>query len=285
MINAQIPEELERVCLKCLAKDVTARYATAADVARDLQRWAMPRPLRRRLLWAGVAVLALLLLAVTAWQFAKLPRGGDDAPARSGGIRAKLDIRVWKADDPSCRNVSVGDPRARPLRPGDLFSIQAELSRPAYLYLVGIDGRGQASPLYPWQPDKWHTLPAVQKPVERVTLPDGERLGTIKPPRGMETLLLLAAENPMTDDRDLATLLTGLPPQPVGSKRIMLSFTNGQRDTMMDVTTPEGANRSFDISDTKMVDDEVLRTQMVIHRGLSKQFPLVRTVTVANSGE
>jgi hypothetical protein len=65
----------------------------------------------------------------------------------------------------------------------------------------------------------------------------------------------------------------------------MLSFTNGQRDTMMDVTTPEGANRSFDISDTKMVDDEVLRTQMVIHRGLSKQFPLVRTVTVANSGE
>ena len=36
-IDETVPEQLERICLKCLAKDVTQRYGAAADVARDLR--------------------------------------------------------------------------------------------------------------------------------------------------------------------------------------------------------------------------------------------------------
>ena len=36
-IDSQVPAELERICLKCLRKDVAERYATAADFAEDLR--------------------------------------------------------------------------------------------------------------------------------------------------------------------------------------------------------------------------------------------------------
>ncbi len=38
-INPQIPNELERICLKCLAKPLTERYRAATDLADDLRHW------------------------------------------------------------------------------------------------------------------------------------------------------------------------------------------------------------------------------------------------------
>jgi serine/threonine protein kinase/formylglycine-generating enzyme required for sulfatase activity len=38
-VNPTIPEELERVCLKCLMTRMTDRYASAADLAADLRGW------------------------------------------------------------------------------------------------------------------------------------------------------------------------------------------------------------------------------------------------------
>jgi len=38
-IDDSIAEELERICLKCMAKDVTQRYTTAKDLASDLRQW------------------------------------------------------------------------------------------------------------------------------------------------------------------------------------------------------------------------------------------------------
>ncbi len=38
-VDDTIPEELERICMKCLAKSVTDRYTTAGDLARDLRKW------------------------------------------------------------------------------------------------------------------------------------------------------------------------------------------------------------------------------------------------------
>ncbi len=38
-IRPNLPSELERICLKCLAKPLNDRYATAIDVARDLRAW------------------------------------------------------------------------------------------------------------------------------------------------------------------------------------------------------------------------------------------------------
>ena len=38
-LNASIPRELERICLKALAKKISDRYSTASDLASDLRSW------------------------------------------------------------------------------------------------------------------------------------------------------------------------------------------------------------------------------------------------------
>ena len=42
--DATIPPELERICLKALAKNVDDRYTTATDMAHELQRWLSDTP-------------------------------------------------------------------------------------------------------------------------------------------------------------------------------------------------------------------------------------------------
>jgi serine/threonine protein kinase len=74
-INETIPQELERICLKCLAKTVTDRYTTAADLAADLRRWlahqdrptasptsSQERARKRAWFWMAVGVVGLALL-------------------------------------------------------------------------------------------------------------------------------------------------------------------------------------------------------------------------------
>ena len=51
-IDEQIPKELERICMKCLAKQAAERYTAAADLASDLRRF-----LNRRLKRWGFARL------------------------------------------------------------------------------------------------------------------------------------------------------------------------------------------------------------------------------------
>jgi serine/threonine protein kinase len=70
---AAVPEDLERICLKCLAKEVKDRYRTAQDLAADLETWltGSPRtdasapaaPVPR---WVKPAVVSAIAVSVVA---------------------------------------------------------------------------------------------------------------------------------------------------------------------------------------------------------------------------
>lgn len=95
-----VPRELDAICLKCLAKDAQDRYATAAELREDLDRFLSGRaPLalqagsrRTKRMMVGASALLLLLAAGLGAVLVAKRRAGDRlSPEQLEAQRAKLE--------------------------------------------------------------------------------------------------------------------------------------------------------------------------------------------------
>ena len=123
-VNQKVPMMLRWIIERCLAKDPADRYASSADLHKDLatlqERYAeitsednraiiaAPTPRRRALMIGVVAAAALAIAAVTAWSFAESPSpSAHFSPfVTEGGFQGSP---AWSRDGKSLAYVSGVD--------------------------------------------------------------------------------------------------------------------------------------------------------------------------------
>jgi serine/threonine protein kinase len=156
-IQPSVPRALDRICVKAMAADPQARFPSAEALRRELERY------RQRRWVAPVLGAAALLLAlfVPAWTFWPRPArpSPDDLAGPSAGRAAtetRSDtkpaspsaLRVTRFEIPLFPKLDQGhyDPKRTGLlgrtsfaaREDDDLAVRAELSEPAYSYLIAF---------------------------------------------------------------------------------------------------------------------------------------------------
>jgi len=254
---AGIPAEIERACLKCLAKSPEDRFATAGDLANALRN-ALPDPSRRTARRALLAAAPLgLLAAYAAWRGTR--RGADD-----GQALAFLDFSVWRRR--AWRG--LGDPDIVPLRAGDQVRLTIRCNPARYAYVVWIDARGTAAPVFPWRNGAWADHHRVA-PASTLHLPedDPDAVWTMEVHRpGCELLMLLTRDAPWSieSDRIPRALFTDLaiPPEPP-PEAIRIDY-----DRIEPISI---AGRGIDGA-VRRIDDPIVRLQTELRRRLRDAF-------------
>jgi hypothetical protein len=125
---------LRRICLKALALEPRDRYATAADLAQALERFAAPRRWRYpALLVALFALTFALAWGIQAYRRAETP--GAERPAPHA-----LEVRIWR---PETRFLPLL--RALPIRSGDEVQLccRVKKGQGVSLFLFNPAGRMQ----------------------------------------------------------------------------------------------------------------------------------------------
>jgi uncharacterized protein DUF4384 len=202
-------------------------------------------------------------------------------PFKSNDLSISVDIRIW--DEHIIRqNLSTNDPGSLPLLTGDQIKINMKLNRPAHIYVVWITSSGLVQPLYPWEPGKWENCHFSQ-PLDHLTLPpsttsqNNDKWG-IDGPAGVETLVLMVNEKPLSDTSlvRLPSVFAELPVRTaMADKHTPFSFVC--RNT-------QNVHQERLVFDSEPITNPLDKFHEVLQDRLSSRCSLVQAVSFANQG-
>ena len=167
MIDDSIPPALERIVLKCLAKPINERYATAKDLAHDLKNWRTEGDPQPRQWWPMIAVAAAVLiviglLAIQPWREPKATTGAPSdsasatknqptsASAAVGALQVTA-FRVLHFRDREGRSELLGTigEESSGSREQDGVRVEARFNGPAFCYLLAFNPDGKVQLCHP----------------------------------------------------------------------------------------------------------------------------------------
>lgn len=175
-IDEAIPESLERIVLKCLQKTVDQRYASARELADDLQRDATPakgqadsqsRMMMVSVSCLGTVVSGSICFVAFAWATGAFLPGVSDRFTQVGTALAPVEpgvsidparstllevttfrLRHYREDDG--QTLALGElTESSRVRFGDAVRIEAEFNQPAYCFLLAFNPDGKPQLCWP----------------------------------------------------------------------------------------------------------------------------------------
>jgi hypothetical protein len=276
-LNPKVPRALERIVLKALAADPGQRYGSAAELRQALRRYRLRY--RRRVAVALASVALLILVILGLWSRRAPEPSVVVAPLAP--LTGELTVRVWSREGGSGtkRGWKVDEPGALPVLPGERVHLEAKLSRPAYAYLLWLDGQGQVASLYPWRDRSFGSRPSSEAASLALHSPaEFDRGWPMDGPPGLETALLLVRSSRLPPGIDLASLIGRLPASPL----------RDPQEVAVRGCDPDQAVRAIDrgthrglAGESERVDDPLLQ----VMEKLRPHFDVIRAVRFAYRGE
>jgi len=253
-IDDKIPVELERICLKCLAKPVAERYSTAADLATELRRAvgapatsAPSHAMGKRMQLALLVAAAMVLVVLGVWTWAvtrQTPQQAANASAQALGdplasLEADFHVLRFKGQNgPLVGEISQANPNAEV---NDGAGVVITLSRPAYCFLLALNPDGSVQLCDPANDS------ATPERTSRIDFPRSanEDFGLTDGP-GLQAFTLIASDKPLPPYRQWRLHLDNIPWKHVPDATEPWSYDGGrlvplgtrQRGTLRERTPP-----------------------------------------------
>ena len=200
-LNPRVPRSLERICHKALAADPERRHPTAVGLGRALRRSLT----LRRIAAAGLIVSALIAAVLLVMKPARRPANPDPAPIpRSAAPRAEtpsspvapkivaFEVKHSRGDQPPVSLGTIGE-SPEPILFGDDVRVRAQLSAPAYYYVIALNPDGEVQLCLPANPSD----PPARSELIRYPL-DPKAYFTLSDGSGEQAFVLVAATRPLT---------------------------------------------------------------------------------------